>query len=155
MNNIWAPWRMEYVKSPKENTCVFCDAPKNNDPLILREEPTCFAIMNRFPYTTGHCMVAPYRHVGDLSEIDDQEFIQIMSLVKTMVNAVRDAMNPQGFNVGCNIGSVAGAGIADHLHIHIVPRWDGDTNFMPVLSHVNMISEHIEKTRDKILRHLP
>lgn len=155
MINIWAPWRMEYVKSPKENTCIFCNAPKNNDPLILREESTCFAIMNRFPYTTGHCMVAPYRHVGDLSEIDDQEFIQIMSLVKTMVNAVRSAMNPQGFNVGCNIGSVSGAGIADHLHIHIVPRWDGDTNFMPVISDVHMISEHIEKTRDKILGNLP
>lgn len=146
---------MEYVTTPKENTCIFCTAPDNQDPLILKKEQTCFAIMNRFPYTTGHCMVAPYRHVGDLNDIDEQEFFQMMSLVKIMVSAVREAMNPQGFNIGCNIGAVSGAGVADHVHIHIVPRWNGDTNFMPVLSDVHIISEHIEKTRDKIMRNLP
>jgi ATP adenylyltransferase len=146
---------MEYVTTPKENTCIFCTAPDNQDPLILKKEQTCFAIMNRFPYTTGHCMVAPYRHVGDLNDVDEQEFFQIMSLVKKMVSAVREAMNPQGFNIGCNIGAVSGAGVADHLHIHVVPRWNGDTNFMPVLSDVHIISEHIMKTRDKIMRNLP
>ena len=155
MNNIWAPWRMEYVTTPKESTCIFCTAPDNQDPLILKKEQTCFAIMNRFPYTTGHCMVAPYRHVGDLDDVDEQEFSQMMSLVKVLIGAVRKAMNPDGFNIGCNIGSVSGAGVADHLHIHIVPRWHGDTNFMPVLDDVHIISEHIEKTRDKIMRYLP
>jgi ATP adenylyltransferase len=155
MNNIWAPWRMEYVMTPKESTCIFCAAPDNQDPLILKKEQTCFAIMNRFPYTTGHCMVAPYRHVGDLDDVDEKEFFEIMSLVKVLVSSVRKAMNPQGFNIGCNIGSVSGAGVADHLHIHIVPRWHGDTNFMPVLGDVHIISEHIEKTRDKIMRNLP
>ena len=146
---------MEYVTTPKENTCIFCTAPDNHDPLILKKEQTCFAIMNRFPYTTGHCMVAPYRHVGNLDDIEQQELVQMMSLVKTIASAVRKAMDPQGFNIGCNIGSVSGAGVADHLHIHIVPRWNGDTNFMPVLSDVHIISEHIEKTRDKIMRNLP
>lgn len=155
MNNLWAPWRTEYITSPKESVCVFCNAPKNKDPLILREGETCFAIMNRFPYNTGHCMIAPYRHVGDLTDINPQESLELMSLVQTIMKALRQALTPQGFNVGCNIGAVAGAGIADHLHIHIVPRWNGDTNFMPVISDAHIISEHIEKTRDKILRNLP
>jgi len=155
MNNIWAPWRMEYVTTPKENTCIFCTAPNNGDPLILKKEQTCFAIMNRFPYTTGHCMVAPYSHVGNLDDVKKEEFFELMSLVKTMVSALQEAMSPDGFNIGCNIGSVSGAGVADHIHMHIVPRWDGDTNFMPVLSNVHIISEHIEKTRDKIMRYIP
>jgi len=145
---------MDYVTQPKEDTCVFCTAPNNGDPFVLRKEESCFAIMNRFPYTTGHCMVAPYRHIGDINTIDEEEFFAMMNLVRTMVRAIRSAMNPDGFNIGCNMGSVAGAGIADHLHIHIVPRWNGDTNFMPVLGDVHIISEHIEKTREKILRNL-
>jgi len=145
---------MDYVTQPKENVCVFCTAPNNGDPFILKKGKTCFAIMNRFPYTAGHCMVAPYRHVGDINAIDEEEFFAIMTMVRTMVSAVKNAMNPHGFNIGCNMGSVAGAGIADHLHIHIVPRWNGDTNFMPVLGDVHIISEHIEKTKDKILRNL-
>ena len=154
MNNIWAPWRMDYVERPKQESCIFCTAANNGDSLILKKEQSCFAIMNRFPYTTGHCMVAPYRHVGDLADITEEESLQIMHLVKTVMGAVKKSVNPQGFNIGCNIGSVAGAGIADHIHIHIVPRWNGDTNFMPVLSDVHLISEHIEKTRDKIMRNL-
>jgi len=146
---------MEYVTTPKESTCIFCAAPGNQDPLILKKEQTCFAIMNRFPYTPGHCMVAPFRHVADLNDLDEQELFGMMSLVKILANAVREAMNPQGFNIGCNIGSVSGAGVADHIHIHIVPRWNGDTNFMPVLGDVHIISEHIENTRDKIMRNLP
>lgn len=155
MNNIWAPWRTEYITSSKDESCILCTAPRNKDNLILLEGRLCFAIMNRFPYTSGHCMVAPYRHVGDIVEITPDEFPEIMAMVKTIVTAIRSALNPEGFNIGCNIGTVAGAGIADHLHMHIVPRWNGDTNFMPVLSDVHVISEHIESTLAKIKRHLP
>lgn len=155
MNNIWAPWRVEYITAPKGPSCILCTAPKKGDHLILTEGTLCFAIMNRFPYTTGHCMVAPYRHIGDLTEITTEEFAEIMSMVKAIISAIRSSIKPQGFNIGCNIGLVAGAGIADHVHMHIVPRWNGDTNFMPVLGDVHIISEHIEKTLAKIKGHLP
>jgi len=154
MNNIWAPWRMKYIARPKDSGCFFCEAPINEDPLVLIKLEHCFAIMNRFPYTSGHCMVAPYDHVGDLAGVGDAQFTEIMSLVKRITASIRSSMKPDGFNVGCNIGSVAGAGFADHIHIHIVPRWNGDTNFMPVLGDVHLISEHIEETRDKIMRTL-
>ena len=155
MNNIWAPWRVEYITAPKDASCILCTAPRNGDHLILTKGKLCFAIMNRFPYTTGHCMVAPYRHVGDLSEITPDETSEIMSMVKDIVSAIRSSINPQGFNIGCNLGVVAGAGIADHIHMHIVPRWNGDTNFMPVLGDVHIISDHIENTFAKIKGYLP
>lgn len=154
MNVIWAPWRADYITRPKDSSCVLCTAPKNDDPLILKKGHTCFAIMNRFPYTAGHSLVAPFRHVGDLTELDTEEVSEIMALVRDIMSATRRAMSPAGFNIGCNIGAVAGAGIADHFHMHIVPRWDGDINFMPVLSDVHIISEHIEKTRAKIAENL-
>jgi ATP adenylyltransferase len=155
MKDIWAPWRIEYIKGPKPDSCVFCDALLHGDPLLLKRTQGCFAIMNRYPYTSGHCMVVPDRHVGDLAELTPEETAAVMSLVSELMTAIRAAMHPHGFNVGCNIGSVAGAGIADHFHMHVVPRWNGDTNFMPVLDDVHIISEHIEQTRDKIARNLP
>ncbi len=150
MRNLWAPWRAEYISKSKELACIFCNAPKDNDSLILKRGKTCFSIMNRYPYTTGHCMVAPYRHVGNLDDLDEQEMHEIFTMVKELVSAIKECLKPQGFNIGCNLGKVAGAGFADHLHVHIVPRWTGDTNFMPVLADVHMISEHIEKTKEKI-----
>lgn len=154
MKNIWAPWRMEYIAGPKASSCILCEAPKTDDPLIITSERDCYAIMNRFPYAAGHCMVVPYRHVGDLAEMSEDELRQTMSLVTKLMSAIRAAMKPEGFNIGCNIGTVAGAGIADHVHMHVVPRWNGDTNFMPVLGGAGIISEHILKTRDKIARNL-
>ena len=145
---------MEYITAPKRNSCIFCSAPSDGDHLILMREHRCFSIMNRFPYTTGHCMVAPYRHIGDLGNLEKEELADILDMVKKIVSAIQSSMNPQGFNIGCNIGTVAGAGIPDHLHFHIVPRWNGDTNFMPVISDVHIISEHIERTRDKIMENL-
>lgn len=150
MRNIWAPWRTEYISKPKDVPCVFCSAPSNNGNLILKKGKTCFSIMNRYPYTTGHCMVAPYRHVGDLNDLDEKEIQEIFSMVKELITAIRASLRPEGFNIGCNLGKVAGAGFADHIHVHVVPRWTGDTNFMPVLADVHMISEHIEKTKEKI-----
>ena len=155
MNNIWAPWRIEYITSPKDLSCVFCAAPEAKDKLIITSGRLCFAIMNLFPYTTGHCMVAPYRHIGDLTELSAEELSEIMTMTQSILAAIKPALKPEGFNVGFNLGDVAGAGIADHLHIHIVPRWKGDTNFMPVLGDTHIISEHIENTRDKIKRNLP
>jgi ATP adenylyltransferase len=154
MKNLWAPWRGEYVTGSKADTCIFCRAKESGEGLVLTSERLCFAVMNRFPYTTGHCMVAPSRHVGDLTELSDDELARIMAMTQSILKAIRKEMNPDGFNVGFNLGSVAGAGIADHIHLHVVPRWKGDTNFMPVLSEVHIISEHIEKTYEKIKRHL-
>lgn len=155
MKTIWAPWRIDYILSEKTGSCVFCSAPGEDDGLILTRGELCFAIMNRFPYTTGHCMVAPYRHVGDIDGLTAQELAEMMSMVQGVVSACRRAMNPEGFNIGCNLGSVAGAGIADHVHIHIVPRWKGDTNFMPVVGEVHVISEHIAQTLGRIRMELP
>ncbi len=155
MNNIWAPWRVEYVTNPKDKSCIFCSAHKDRADLIITSGKLCLALMNRFPYTTGHCMVAPYRHVGEFTELTPEELLEIMATAQAIVKATRAALTPEGFNVGINMGTVAGAGIPDHLHMHIVPRWKGDTNFMPVLGDVHIISEHIEKTRDKIKRNLP
>jgi ATP adenylyltransferase len=155
MNNIWAPWRIEYITSPKDLPCIFCTAPETKDKLILTSGRLCFAIMNLFPYTTGHCMVAPYRHIGDLTELSTEELSEIMAMTQSILTAIKPALKPAGFNVGFNLGDVAGAGIADHLHMHIVPRWKGDTNFMPVLGDAHIISEHIENTRDKIKGNLP
>lgn len=155
MKNIWAPWRIEYIQGPKPSSCVFCEAAKQEDPLVITRKEGCFAIMNRFPYTAGHCMVVPNRHVGDLAELTPREISAIMALVSDLMAALRASMHPEGFNVGCNIGKVSGAGIAEHFHMHVVPRWNGDTNFMPVLDDVHIISEHITRTRDKIAGNLP
>lgn len=155
MKNIWAPWRIDYILSEKRGSCILCTAPIDNDGLIITRGRLCFAIMNRYPYTTGHCMVAPIRHVSDIADLSGEELSEMMSTVQTIVSACRQAMHPEGFNIGCNMGDVAGAGIADHLHMHIVPRWKGDTNFMPVLSDVHVISEHIANTLGRIREKMP
>lgn len=150
MNTIWAPWRAEYILGTKPTDCVLCEVLKNADKSIITQGATCFAIMNRFPYTTGHCLIAPNRHVGDLTALTDQESGEMQALLQALVGAIRTSMQPDGFNIGMNIGAVAGAGVEDHLHLHIVPRWKGDTNFMPVLADVHMISEHMDTTLAKI-----
>ncbi|HOS97873.1 MAG TPA: HIT domain-containing protein [Deltaproteobacteria bacterium] len=155
MSTIWAPWRIDYIISDKGQGCALCTAAVDGDGLVLKKGEQCYAIMNRYPYTTGHCMVAPYRHTGDLASLTAQELSEMMSMVQDIVRAIRKGMSPDGFNIGCNLGAVAGAGIADHLHLHIVPRWKGDTNFMPVLGDVHVISEHIVSTLDKIRENLP
>lgn len=155
MKNVWAPWRIEYIRSEKPSSCVFCSAPKEGDGLILLRGHLCYSLMNRFPYNAGHCMIAPFRHVGDLTDLNTEESSEMMDMCKTLIAAIRSAMGAQGFNFGCNLGSAAGAGIADHLHLHIVPRWNGDTNFLPVLDGTHVISEYIQQTRDKIMRCLP
>lgn len=151
MNNIWAPWRTEYVKAPKSSDgCIFCEAPEKADPLMIVSGSTCYAIMNRYPYAAGHCLVLPYRHANDLTVLNSSERSELLDLTVRLEEALRATLKPSGFNIGFNIGSDAGAGCAGHLHLHIVPRWPGDTNFMPVLADVHMISEHIEATCARI-----
>ncbi|WP_456397807.1 HIT family protein [Palaeococcus sp. (in: euryarchaeotes)] len=149
MKLIWAPWRIEYIRSPKHDGCIFCDFPKENrdrERLILYRGEHAFVIMNNYPYNPGHVMIAPYRHVGKWEELTDEELLDMMKLSQLMIKALKRSMNPDGFNLGVNLGRVAGAGIEDHVHIHIVPRWNGDTNFMPVVADTKIIPESLEET---------
>ena len=148
---LWAPWRIEYVTGPKDGECIFCAAAASSradapDAPIDRTEH-CITILNTFPYAPGHVMVAPIRHVATLEDLDEDEMLDTMRLARRSILAIRAAMNPDGFNVGLNLGKVAGAGIADHLHLHVVPRWNGDTNFMPLLADTHVIPQALEATR--------
>lgn len=153
MDKLWAPWRIEYIRNGiqnKNSSCFFCDyqKTKNEDQenLVLYRGEKNFVLMNYYPYNNGHLMVAPYLHTGDLSDLDSETKLEMMELVDESCNILQDKMQAEGFNAGLNIGSVAGAGVDDHLHMHIVPRWQGDTNFMPVLGHTKVISEGLLET---------
>ena len=154
MDKLWAPWRMEYIKnSDKEDGCIFCNrlnADEDKQNLILYRGKSCFIIMNKYPYNNGHLMIVPNRHVGNFLELTDKEHLELDHLLKLSIKALQIAMQPQGFNVGMNLGRVAGAGIDDHLHYHIVPRWNGDTNFMPVIGENKVISESLAQSYEKI-----
>lgn len=151
---LWAPWRMEYVLDEKKSdTCIFCDKPgenKDRENLILSKGKNVFVIMNRYPYNNGHIMITPYSHVSDIGDLTSDEIFEISMEVKKSVLILGDVMRPEGFNVGMNIGKAAGAGIDDHIHMHVVPRWNGDTNFMPVISDVRVMPEHLDNTYMKI-----
>lgn len=159
MKRLWTPWRMAYLKAPKkskERGCIFCNKlrarrAKDRANLVVARGERAFVVLNLYPYTNGHLMVAPYQHTGELESLDAETLQEMMLLVGTSIRALRAMMNPQGFNVGINLGSVAGAGVQDHVHIHVVPRWGGDTNFMPVLADVRMIPELLPQTYDKLL----
>jgi len=152
---LWAPWRLEYIQQAGEASgCVFCDeADGSIDPgvslLVHRGEDT-IVLLNKYPYSSGHLMVAPRRHLGDLAELADAEALEIHRHAAAAVETLRAVYRPDGFNLGWNLGHVAGAGIADHVHLHVVPRWSGDTNFMPVLADVKVIPEHLLETRDRL-----
>lgn len=153
MEQIWAPWRMVYIgRDRKEDKCVFCEKAVSADDeqnlILLRGENT-FVIMNLYPYNNGHLLVIPKRHVGDIEGLNGEEMMELFQTTQKMVSVLR-CFNPQGFNVGVNIGQAAGAGIPGHFHIHIVPRWVGDTNFMPVFGDVRIISESLEGTYKKL-----
>ncbi|WP_297092169.1 HIT domain-containing protein [Thermococcus sp.] len=153
MKIMWAPWRIEYIRSPKHDGCIFCDFPKENrdrERLILYRGEHCFIIMNNYPYNPGHVMIVPYRHVGKWEDLTDQELLEMMQLSQLVIKALRRTMNPHGFNMGVNLGRVAGAGIDDHVHLHIVPRWNGDTNFMPVIADTKVIPESLEEAYDEL-----
>jgi ATP adenylyltransferase len=156
LERLWAPWRMEYIgsaKSDEEQGCIFCELPAKNDDeatYILARQEHSFAILNKFPYNSGHLMVAPFRHVGNLGDLKDDEALDMAKLLGRCVEALKETMQPDGFNLGMNLGQVAGAGIPDHLHWHVVPRWSGDTNFMPILGETKVLPELLRETYEKL-----
>jgi ATP adenylyltransferase len=158
MDRIWAPWRMEYIAGEKDHTptgCFLCIDPTDDDrSLVVARRSKAFVVMNRYPYSNGHVMVVPNRHTGRIEDLGDDELLEMMGLVRTLSSVFREEMNAEGINVGINMGKAAGAGLEGHIHIHMVPRWVGDTNFMPVLGETKVISEHLYATYDKLKRKL-
>ncbi len=154
MEILWAPWRLKYIKAPKEKGCFLCRYIKSkNDEknLILFRGGSAFIILNRYPYNSGHLMVAPMRHTADLSLLTDDEQLELIKLTGKAIDILKKAFSPMGFNIGVNLGRVAGAGLEDHLHFHVVPRWNGDTNFMPATSNTKVMPQLLEETY-RILR---
>jgi ATP adenylyltransferase len=155
---LWAPWRLEYIKSADEvDGCVFCRAAAGPDEqsLVVHRGEHTFALLNKYPYTSGHLMVAPYRHVGEFGELTDDEALELHRLAQHALEALGAAYGPHGYNLGWNLGRVAGAGVLDHVHEHVVPRWGGDTNFMPVLADVKVLPEHLMETRSRLANAWP
>lgn len=154
MERLWAPWRMQYIAGEQRPGCLFCrvfEHPDDKDAeLVVWRPEGAIVMLNRFPYNSGHLMVAPVAHKGSLEELDPESANQLMQAVQTTIAVLRKEMNPEGFNVGVNIGRAAGAGIPDHVHFHVVPRWNGDTNFMPVLDDVKVINEALTQTAEKL-----
>lgn len=148
MQRLWAPWRMRYIASADEaDGCIFCKFPAqtaDEENLILLRSEHAFIILNAFPYSNGHLMVSPFQHTASLDDLTDEELLDLMALTRRGVNLLKAAFRPDGFNIGVNMGRVAGAGIADHIHFHVVPRWSGDTNFMPVLGDIRVIPESLQ-----------
>jgi len=149
---LWAPWRMSYVEAAKPREgCIFCDLPASGDPrenLVLHVEEHAVVMLNRYPYNSGHLMVSPRRHAADPAELAPAEWIGLMDALRRALAVLREALRPDGVNVGANLGAVAGAGIAAHLHWHLVPRWSGDTNFMPIIAEVKVLPQHLLATYD-------
>ncbi len=154
MERLWAPWRMEYIGQEQKPGCLFCRVIENpDDPdadLVVWRPEGAIVMLNKFPYNSGHVMVAPIAHKGDLADLDDAQTASLMAAVRRSIRVLRGALQPEGFNVGANIGRAAGAGIPDHVHVHIVPRWNGDTNFMPVIGEVKVVNEHLLRTAEKL-----
>jgi len=155
MEILWAPWRMEYVAvSNEKGECIFCpgnDRSRDEERLILYVGDRSIVLMNRYPYISGHLLVAPVRHVSALDALADDEKLDLITMVEKCVGILKGVMNPGGFNVGLNMGRIAGAGVEDHIHFHVVPRWSGDTNYMTVVGEVRVIPEHIRATYKKLL----
>jgi len=159
MKRLWAPWRIEYILDEKKNqTCLFCDVSKGDskvrksDPsnLILLRSKHCFVIMNKYPYNNGHVMVVPYYHTPTFDGLSDEALLDFIKTVKKSVDNIKKAMNPDGFNLGLNFGKVAGAGMESHMHLHIIPRWTGDTDSMPIIAEIRVMPEHLKSTYRKL-----
>jgi ATP adenylyltransferase len=157
MKQLWAPWRIQYIKGPPPEGCVFCVLPgegRDRDHRIVYQGRRVFVILNTFPYNSGHLMVVPYRHVADLGALQDDEALELVHLTTAAMEAITGTYGAEGFNVGLNLGRAAGAGIVDHVHLHVVPRWVGDTNFMPVLGEVKVLPEDLAVTHDRLAKAL-
>lgn len=160
--HLFSPWRSEYIesfkKSKKTQGCLFCSIAQNERDdkknLVVYRGKYCFVVMNKFPYNSGHLMVVPYKHTGKLGNLSSEVFSEVMKLTTQCSEALIQLYKPQGFNFGANIGRVAGAGIEKHIHFHLVPRWNGDVNFMPILSDVRIVSQSLQKMAEEIRKHL-
>ena len=154
MKALWAPWRMVYIEEGAEKAgCIFCDKLKETDArsnLVLRQTPYSLVMLNKYPYNSGHLLLAPKRHTNQLSALLLEEYQDLCELLRSSVNIVLKALRPGGVNLGMNLGRCAGAGVEDHLHWHVVPRWDGDTNFMPVVGETRVISQHLLESYDRL-----
>ena len=158
MQNLWAPWRITYIQEhPKESNCFLCNAfqdTQDEKHLVVHRGKECFCILNKFPYNSGHLMVVPNKHKADISDLTGQEMLEIMEMARDMKELLTKIMKPEGFNLGINLGKPAGAGLVGHCHLHIVPRWNGDTNFMPVVSDVKVIPQLLEDLYKEFKKHL-
>lgn len=160
MDKLWSPWRSKYIDAFNDGTnsshCIFCKMrnsdPSNDENLIVDQDNHTFSVLNLYPYNSGHLMIVPKRHLSEFSELNEQEMIEVMKKLQLAQMALVKTSNPHGFNVGANIGRVSGAGIEDHIHFHIVPRWNGDTNFMPVLGEVKVISQDLLDTKHRLIQ---
>jgi ATP adenylyltransferase len=152
---LWAPWRLDYIKGPKPDECIFCTKPEAGDDrasYIVHRGEHCFAILNAFPYNNGHLMVSPYRHVPSIEELDADALLELMTMAQSGIAALREAYGPEGFNLGINQGKVAGAGVEHHIHLHVVPRWGADTNFMPVIANTRVLPQSLDDSYDTVTR---
>jgi ATP adenylyltransferase len=157
MEQLWAPWRIRYILGEKESGCFFCKKSQEADDAknhVLIRDRSCFALLNTFPYNGGHLMVAPYKHGGDLDDLGVQELSEMTALVVRCKQVLSRAMKPQGFNIGLNLGRCAGAGVLDHVHWHIVPRWEGDTNYMPVIGQTRVVPQALDELYAELKKHL-
>lgn len=157
MDRLWAPWRIEYILSEKEEGCLFCrviSEDRDDENLILYRGEKAYIILNKYPYNNGHLMIVPYRHVPNIEDLDDDELLEICRLTILSIKLLKHVMKPEGFNIGANIGKAAGAGIEEHFHLHIVPRWVGDTNFMPIIGDTKVVVEAIRETYKKLKKGL-
>ncbi|MBU1153663.1 HIT domain-containing protein [bacterium] len=153
MEKLWAPWRIKFIEEVDKSKCIFCEKPlqdKDEENYIIYRGKYTFLMMNIYPYNNGHLMVAPYAHKTNLEDLNEEELLEMMKLSQLSVKAIKNKMNSSALNLGLNLGKVAGAGF-EHLHLHIVPRWPGDTNFMPVIGETKTISEALERTYQKLL----
>lgn len=155
MERLWAPWRMEYLARPEREECIFCRQGNDRDQLVLWSTPLVRVVLNRYPYANGHLIVATRRHLAELGALSDQEMLQLFRAVALCREVLIRASKPDGFNIGINLGKAAGAGVEDHLHMHVVPRWNGDNNFMTVLSDIRVLPEALLATYDRLLPLFP
>ncbi len=155
LNILWAPWRIKYILGEKVKGCIFCNAVKSeNDEenFVVERLKYCFVILNKYPYNNGHLMIVPYKHTGNFEELDEKILKELMATAQKYVKKLKKVMKADGINIGINIGRIAGAGIENHIHLHIVPRWAGDNNFMPVIGGTKVISESFESVYNKLKR---
>jgi ATP adenylyltransferase len=153
MKQLWTPWRLSYILSEKTKSCIFCNHPasgQHKKSLLLHAGTTSLVMLNRYPYSSSHLLIAPRKHTGNLSKLTADEMSDLFATLQRSVEALTAAVKPAGFNIGMNLGRVAGAGITRHLHLHVVPRWQGDTNFMPIVAESMVLPEHLDRTYERL-----